>query len=817
VGHRRADRQEAQSRRGIASSLQGLNPSEDVMRRFPIVLLIFLLFAGIWGPASAQQPAPPAGTSPAGANVSWSALDPGNDFAAQAIESVFPVLGSPPTSTGQEATVIGQIVAQLTGFVMALAMAFVCYNCVMHIHRVAETSNLLGRGMTSMGLVRIGFGAVMMFPLNSGFSTGQAVVVQASMWGIGMAKAVYSNAVQAIGPDAVVLAQPMIPGTKTIVLNLVQDEMCAALVNVASGNPNLVPVPNAIQSTPNPGGLPGGYVTWSYSLSPGNETGSPVCGTVTIQEPNQNATNLAGVSLDMTSAQRSILTQVLTADIRPTVQQVATNFWQTKQASALTPLQSVFQQATADYTNLLTQQATTITSQLRSALQASQLRAGQVGLAQNENQLAALGWSAAGSYFLEIARLNGSTLSLLSATPEVNVPSYEGLSPSLKADLAPLSQSETAFLAKLNTYVQTADGMNTPGGNAELFSGATPGEDGAGVIEQVFRALHINERLLNLMTSAIAPSGNQWNDPFGGLMQLGHGMIIAALGVLGTAGLLSSSTGTTAATIFNVLTGDVPGAALTVIVHFLMQFLWAPIMAGAMALLLPGLTIAFVLPMIPWVMWMAGVAGYLILVCEAVVAVPLWMLAHMTMEGDGLHGRAMHGYALIFDVLFRPTLMLLGLFLGYFVFTAMSFLIRESFGIAASLTLENGWLVTNFLGIMVLISIFVLAHVVAALLSFRMIALIPHHLPKLIGFAAGNRVDIDQFARDTALVGAAGAIRLVSNTTRGGLAGPMQRVEGPNQKLLGASQSGTEIDSTLQAETEISRPPSDEGEELDRE
>jgi len=47
-----------------------------------------------------------------------------------------------------------------------------------------------------------------------------------------------------------------------------------------------------------------------------------------------------------------------------------------------------------------------------------------------------------------------------------------------------------------------------------------------------------------------------------------------------------------------------------------------PIFLGILSLLIPGLTIAYILPMIPWVMWIAGVAGYLILVCEAVIAVP---------------------------------------------------------------------------------------------------------------------------------------------------------------------------------------------------
>ena len=74
----------------------------------------------------------------------------------------------------------------------------------------------------------------------------------------------------------------------------------------------------------------------------------------------------------------------------------------------------------------------------------------------------------------------------------------------------------------------------------------------------------------------------------------------------------------------------------------------------------------------------------------------------MTARGEGLHGRAIEGYSLLFNVLFRPVLMLLGLFLAYFIFASMSWLLRQSFGIAAGFVLGNGWVVTNVLGVLVL-------------------------------------------------------------------------------------------------------------------
>jgi hypothetical protein len=219
--------------------------------------------------------------------------------------------------------------------------------------------------------------------------------------------------------------------------------------------------------------------------------------------------------------------------------------------------------------------------------------------------------------------------------------------------------------------------------------------------------------------------------------------------------------------------------------------------------------------MIPWVMWMAGVCGWIILVCEAMIAVPLWMLAHMTVGGDGLHGRAIEGWSLLFNVVFRPTLMVIGLFLGYFVFDCMSWLIRESFGIAAGFVLQNGWIVSNFIGIAVLLGIFVMTHVIAALMSFRMVALLPHHLPRLVGFTAANRVDMEDFsqrgawtpgrevANYTATALGQGSRQLIGAQRR--LPGrPAGYISGPGRGSGEAPADTGGMDTTLRATTETS-------------
>jgi hypothetical protein len=115
-----------------------------------------------------------------------------------------------------------------------------------------------------------------------------------------------------------------------------------------------------------------------------------------------------------------------------------------------------------------------------------------------------------------------------------------------------------------------------------------------------------------------------------------------------------------------------------------------------------------------------------------------------------------------------------------------------------------------------------MAHVTAALTSFRMIAAVPHHLPRYIGFMAANRVDIDQFSRDAAIVGVGGTLITTNDALRGALRpgaqtatalpAPRRLLTGPNQSghsSGGASTRGAGMDTTLRATIDVHSPADD--------
>src|SRR5208337_3853424 len=618
--------------------------------------LLIAVLTALAVPALAQTTSPYA--------VNWSSLNPGNDWAAQVLNSLFPISASANNasgfSTGNESTVIGQLVGQFTGFVGAIACLFVCYTTLTNIHRAAETARALGSNQSWMFVARLGFAGVMMFPINGGFSAGQALVMQGAQLGIGMAGSLYNLAIQAIGPDA----------------GLIDSELCMDLINLASGTSSMVPIPQPVTGT-DPSG--NGYVTWRYSLSTGDESGNPVCGTVTVQNGSANQVAIAGVTVNMSTIQQGILINVLNGTIRTPVQSVAQSLWQNRTAASLVPLQAVFVNATNAYTTALTTAATGIQSSIASAWQqqAAQARAGQTNLLPGQQQQSTLGWTAAGAYYLEIARLNATTLSLLNATPVTTSPTFEGLGYWISEDLAPVETAAKAFMDTLARVVQTTDSTTTPTAIPPTQGDPKQSTQGANAVTSLFGSLGFSNYLLSSITNYLLPQTQVWTDPFGSLMGLGQFLVNASLIAFGTSALLASTSITTAGAIWNFLTGNWGAAAAEVAGHALMSFLATPIFFGLSIVLIQGLIIAYVLPMIPWVMWMAGVCGWIVLVCEAMIAVPLWMLAHMTAGGDGLHGRAIEGWGLLFNVVFRPSLMVIGLFLGYFVFDCMSWLIRE--------------------------------------------------------------------------------------------------------------------------------------------
>jgi len=92
------------------------------------------------------------------------------------------------------------------------------------------------------------------------------------------------------------------------------------------------------------------------------------------------------------------------------------------------------------------------------------------------------------------------------------------------------------------------------------------------------------------------------------------------------------------------------------------------LMALAGILFVEGFFLSFVVPLIPFMVWVAALLGFLLMAFEMIVAAPLWAIFHMSPEGHEVVGMGAQGYKIALAIISRPFLMVLGLIGGYALF-----------------------------------------------------------------------------------------------------------------------------------------------------
>ncbi|MEM6780738.1 MAG: DotA/TraY family protein [Pseudomonadota bacterium] len=158
--------------------------------------------------------------------------------------------------------------------------------------------------------------------------------------------------------------------------------------------------------------------------------------------------------------------------------------------------------------------------------------------------------------------------------------------------------------------------------------------------------------------------------PLAQLSVVGKGMIEAAINNLAISagfGLLGGS---------GLVPGGV-GASLDSMTGFY----------GTMASLglMIGFVLFYVLPFLPFIYFFFAVGGWVKSVFEAMVGVPLWALAHLRIDGQGLPGQAASaGYMLLFEIFVRPIAIVFGLLAAIVIFAAQVKVLNEIFYLAVS-------------------------------------------------------------------------------------------------------------------------------------
>ncbi len=195
-----------------------------------------------------------------------------------------------------------------------------------------------------------------------------------------------------------------------------------------------------------------------------------------------------------------------------------------------------------------------------------------------------------------------------------------------------------------------------------------------------------------------------------------------------------------------------------------------------MPLLIFGFLLGYMLPLMPFFRFVLGVLGWLLLVFEALLAMPLFALAHLKTDGEGFMSQmAQSGYIMILGLVIRPILMICGLVVGLICFNAIAQLTSVLFTYAitsplsnSSGTISQGGDLASLVINMLLYASFLIT---LANSSFKAIDLIPNHVMGWLGSRMDSRVDDSSMVQQTAMSGlyaAGGALNMAM--TGGGLA-----------------------------------------------
>jgi conjugal transfer/type IV secretion protein DotA/TraY len=290
----------------------------------------------------------------------------------------------------------------------------------------------------------------------------------------------------------------------------------------------------------------------------------------------------------------------------------------------------------------------------------------------------ARGWGGAGIWYNKISQWNGALFGAVRDMPTITE------MPLVMQQVSDANSAANQHLAAVNRY-----DPSLTDGKAIVYQYA--GEDKiASVLNDVYKYWVKSQSTFNIGSKSI---GNAFMDIanmlFGtqGLFDLRQNEAVNPLAQMAAMGkditdaairnFMVSLAFSAGGGILNAM-GEQTGAALAAV--------------GSMFITMVtlGLTVGFilyyVLPFLPFIYFFFAMGGWVKAVFEAMVGTPLWALAHLRIDGDGLPpDTAMNGYFLIFDIFVRPIIITFSLLASFAVFTAMARTLNNIF----SLVTEN--------------------------------------------------------------------------------------------------------------------------------
>ncbi len=286
------------------------------------------------------------------------------------------------------------------------------------------------------------------------------------------------------------------------------------------------------------------------------------------------------------------------------------------------------------------------------------------------------GWGGAGIWYNKIAEINGGWMDGVRGVPymdkyplimeqvrdynqknNANTKPLDMFTPSVRAEGEKSAPKEIKTDLKPENLSQIAIPLN---GVFKYWNPKNDAKDGSDPDKSPPANVLMSALNLLLGTTGLANmrGANQYLHPMAQLVAVGKGLVNSA--VFNMAG----------ASVSAFLGGAVhamsPTSAIAGLSEAASQVFYATAFLGLTA----GFVLFYVLPFLPFLYFYFAVASWVKAIFEAMLGAPLWALAHLRIDGDGLPGdAAANGYFLLLEIFVRPILTVFGLLAAIIIFS----------------------------------------------------------------------------------------------------------------------------------------------------
>lgn len=679
----------------------------------PLMLLfaIVLFFAQI-DVAFAQ--APPTGGTVAPSSAPFTTHP--DDYFMKELLSGF--LGNgviDPTGAAASSTITGDGNLGEIFRVFNLGVAFfgsimVLFITLVGVLQSGNDGEFLGRKWSSMWVpVRFTVGSMLMLPLtNSGFSFVQAMVLWIAAQGVGFADTLWDTIVDKVMVHgrAQVWGNLDAPG---IVSHVLKSEVCsAALTKYTLGSdPQLSPwFKSAVKTgTTGAGSATRGMITLTNKWGDASPF-SDVCGSLTMAYMAKSSDPYSDLRVKLGDTHVAAV-----EDMQKVFHPLAIDY--IAKLSSIVPGEAALaRKALIDAAGVQSRNYSDVITKKAEELITAATPASDTALIAS---MKARGFVAAGMFYIDMTRMHGAVRTAIGDAPLYREPDVSNLAPETLENYRLMMIDYQQVITALKTSISEDSSKSvTVEPNTTVSSSAasmfdidiSSKMDTTSLITGIgTKAAAWGIRVMfgvgdNTNGDSYAGSAEWWkhmpgtdtaighSNQYSAIMQLknkGDNILdVAAIMMMGLAGFEGLVAGVNDASIAVPVIGA-PTAGISGFFKGLLHIATPMLFSLIFSFIAFGFTLAIYVPMVPYVLWMGGVTGFLILIAEALVASPLWAVMIMHPSGEGVTSQqSQNGLMLLLGLFTRPALMLMGMILGMFMVEPLVMMINDTFFYAMS-------------------------------------------------------------------------------------------------------------------------------------